>query len=99
MKTQPASCEVIPRIKLIIAKVFPCGPVEPVGSGTQHQTDHRSATAVLCAHRILLDTKLLDGFGRRLNDNRAITEFVVVHSVEQEVVVEDAHSVYRVRSP
>src|ERR1700758_1456287 len=99
LETQRTGCEIIPRVHFVIADKFPASSVKLVGSGAKHQADHRSTTAVFRTHGILFHAKFLDGIGRRLNDNGAVAKFVIVHSVEQEVVVKDAQTIHGKRSP
>ena len=89
LEPQRLSREIIECVEFVITQEFPRSPVKLVGSRTKHDADHRAAATEFSTHRILFYAELLDGIGWRLNHHRAIAEFVVVHAIEKEVIVED----------
>ena len=90
-----ALVEIVDRIQLVVADEFISPAMHLVGAGFQDDVDGCAAAAELGAHRIFFGTKLLDGVGRRQHDHSAQSKFVVIHTVQQEIVVGDAKSIHR----
>ena len=90
-----ALVEIVDRIQFVVANEFVRPAVYLVGPGFQDDVHGCAASAELGAHRILFGAKLLDGIGWRQHDYSAQSEFVIIHTIQQEVVIGDSKAVHR----
>src|SRR5258708_26668178 len=65
-----------------------------IRAGLQDDVHGRATSAELRLHGTFLDAKFLNGVWRRLHGQRPLPFFVVVHSIQQKIVIEAGQSVY-----
>ena len=85
--------EKVRRVQFVVADELVRPAVDLVGSGIERHVDSGAAAAEFRAHGVFLDPELLDRVGGRHGDHAPQPKLVVVHAVEQEVVVRDAQPV------
>ena len=68
-----------------------------IGPGLHYHV-HRSAAATkFRAHGVFFGAKFLNRVGRRKHDNTSEAEFIVIHAVQQKVIVRNPQPIYRQR--
>ena len=87
--------EVVDSVELVVADKLVDSAVNAVGARLQDHVNRCAATPELGAHRVFFGTELLDGVGRGQHDDATQSELVVIHSIQQKVVVGDAQAVDR----
>ena len=89
--------EIVSRVQYVVADKFKQPAVKLICAGFYHHV-HRSPTAAkFRAHGVFFGTEFLNCVRWRKHHDTAEAEFIVVHTVQQEVVVRDAEPIDRER--
>ena len=82
--------EIVQSVQFVVPEKFKRTTVHLVAARLHHNVHRRAAAPELSAHRIFFGTELLNGIGRWQRNHASQSELIVVHSVQQEVIVRDA---------
>ncbi len=96
----PASrSRVVDRIEDSVAQEFKSAAMEAIRAGMKNDVDSCAAASKLRLHRVFFDSEFADGVRRRLDDQSSLPPLVIVHAIEQEIIVERLQAIDGDRNP
>ena len=87
--------EIVSGIQGIVPQVLVRTAVELVCPRLQGGIDRRSAASKLRLHSTFFYFKFSNRVWRRVHRNRAVSDSIVVHAIQQEIVVEGPQTIHR----